>query len=153
MRFFARQFIKDNRGVVLIETLIALPVLVLISILFVEFGNVMWQRQQLQAGVKDAARYWSRCRPVTAGGATFMNCSENTARLIAFTGSPTGGTTRVPGWDDASELTILPTTPPTSPTPTDIVTVQGEVVYNSFMLGNGLGITLSYYHQTRYQGW
>lgn len=141
---------------VLVETLIALPVLVLISLTFLEFGNMMWQRQQLQAGVKDAARYWARCRPSTATGSAFMNCSENTARLIAFTGSPTGGPTRVPGWDNDSELTIGPTTLPTSPDETSLVTVEGTVEFQATPVTARIipsGITISYYHQTRYLGW
>ena len=60
MLALVKKLARHDDGVVLTETLIALPVLILISLTFVEFGNMMWQRQQLQAGVEDAARYWSR---------------------------------------------------------------------------------------------
>ncbi|MBT8458711.1 MAG: pilus assembly protein, partial [Boseongicola sp.] len=58
-----RKIAKEQDGVVLVEALLALPILSLITFGILEFGNVMWQRQQLQVGVRDAARYWTRCRP------------------------------------------------------------------------------------------
>jgi hypothetical protein len=155
MRALVKRFLGEERGVVLVETLLAVPVLTIFAVGILEFGNMMWQRQQLQAGVKDAARYWARCRPTDAGSA-YMPCSIDTARLIAFTGRPEGGAPRVPGWDEASELVITPATPPTLPTDTDIVTVRGTVVYNSGPLIPFLfpqQFTLGYYYQTRYLGW
>ncbi len=155
MRWF-RQFAKDERGVVLIETLLAIPVLTLLALGILEFGNMMWQRQQLQSGVKDAARYWARCRPLTATGTAYMPCDLGTARLIAFTGHPDGGVARVPGWDDASELTITPATPPTVPNDTSLVTVTGTVIYDPspfFGTFYRAPITMSYWYQTRYLGW
>ena len=156
MLALGKKFRRQEDGVILVETLIALPVLILISLIFVEFGNMMWQRQQLQAGVEDAARYWSRCRPQTGASEAFMSCNEDTARLIAFTGSPDGGASRVPGWGDVSELTISPAVPPTRPTTDSLVLVSGTVTYQAtpwterFVPG---GITMSYYHQVRYLGW
>lgn len=156
MLCLAQKFFREDKGAVLTETLIALPVLVLLTVGILEFGNMMWQRQQLQAGVKDAARYWARCRPETGAGATFMNCDLTTARLIAFTGSPEGGATRVPGWDDASELTLTPEMLPTSSTSASVVSAAGSVAYQatpwtSFVAPEG--ITMRYFHQTRYVGW
>ena len=158
MRALFKKLSQQEDGVILTETLIALPVLILISITFVEFGNIMWQRQQLQAGVEDAARYWSRCRPKTGAQEDFMSCSVETARLIAFTGSPSpeGGASRVPGWGDISELTISPEVPETRPTKDSIVLVSGTVTYQAtpwtarFVPDR---ITMSYYHQMRYVGW
>ena len=153
---FAKRFVSEERGVVLIETLLAVPVLTLLAFSILEFGNMMWQREQLQTGVKDAARYWARCRPTGAGGSTFMSCDIATARRIAFTGLPSGGVVRVPGWDAASELTITPLTPPGTPSSTDLVTVQGTVTYQGSPWFNALisnNIQLGYYHQTRYLGW
>ena len=156
MRALARKFARQERGIVLVETLLAIPVLTIFTVGILEFGNMMWQRQQLQAGVKDAARYWARCRPTDGSGNPYMSCSIDTARLIAFTGRPSGGPPRVPGWDEASELTITPTNPPGVPDDTDIVTVRGTVVYNSGPLLPYFfprQFTLGYYYQTRYLGW
>ena len=153
---WVRQFAKEERGVVLVETLLAIPVLTLLALGILEFGNMMWQRQQLQSGVKDAARYWARCRPVTATGTAFMPCDIRTAQLIAFTGRPAGGAARVPGWDETSELTITPASPPTVPNDTSLVTVTGTVVYEPSPFFGSLyraPITISYWYQTRYLGW
>jgi hypothetical protein len=151
---------QQEDGVILTETLVALPILILISITFVEFGNIMWQRQQLQAGVEDAARYWSRCRPLTGSQEDFMSCNVDTARLIAFTGSPEeGGASRVPGWGDIgdiSELKISPEVPETRPTKDSLVLVSGTVTYRATPWTARFvpdGITMSYYHQMRYLGW
>ena len=156
-RYFAKKFIHREDGVVLVETLFALPVLILISLTFLEFGNMMWQRQQLQTGVKDAARYWARCRPTTGTGTAFMTCSIPQARNIAFTGDPTGTAPyRVPGWDDVTELTIEPATPPVSPSSNDFVLVRAEVPYQASALFQrviGSNVTIGYYHTTRYVGW
>ncbi len=139
------------------ETLIALPIMLIMTVGLLEFGNMMWQRQQLQVGVRDAARYWARCRPTTGTGAAFMTCSIAQARNIAFTGDPSGALPlRVPGWDSATELTIEPATPPASPVSTDIVLVRGEVPYQASALFQrviGANVTIGYYHTTRYVGW
>ena len=104
-----RRFFRNEQGAVLAEALIAFPVLTVLSFGLLEFGNLMWQRQQLQSGVRDAARYWSKCRPATVNYAA--TCNETTARNIAFYGDPRGagyGQLRVPGWDNSSEITFTP---------------------------------------------
>ncbi|HEX9859438.1 MAG TPA: TadE/TadG family type IV pilus assembly protein [Paracoccaceae bacterium] len=133
------------------ETLIVLPIVTLFAIAVLEFGSVFWQRQQLQTGVRDAARYWSRCRP------DFSNCSLTIARNIAFYGNPSGsGSLRVPNWNDASELDVTPATPPGAPEATDLVTVTGTLVYEGSPLIGKLSIpvmTITYQHTERYIGW
>lgn len=157
MRGLLSKFISDKRGVVLTETLIALPILLLITVGLLEFGNMMWQRQQLQVGVRDAARYWARCRPTSGAGTPYMPCSISLARNIAFTGDPTGTSPlRVPGWDDAAELQIDPAAPPTSPISTDLVSVRGEVNYQGSALYDrliGSNFSIGYNYTTRYVGW
>lgn len=148
---FLSRFMRDTAGTVLVETLIAVPVLTILAVGTLEFGNIFWQRQQMQIAVRDAARYWSRCRP------DFSNCTAAVARNIAFYGNPAGtGGLRVPGWNDAAELTIEPATPPTVASSTDIVRVTGTLNY----LGSPLmhvtlpnAITVTYVHEERYIGW
>lgn len=159
--WFKRRFAKNEDGVVLIETLLASPVLLILTFGILEFGNLMWQRQQLQVGVRDAARYWARCRPnqtLPGGGtATYMSCSQQIARNIAFYGNPNGtGPLRVPGWDNASEITILPLVPDTTPDDTDLVTVTGRFAYDSSPVFGAMFsnvIFIEYWTQTRYLGW
>lgn len=158
---FGKRFAGEQEGTVLVETLLAVPVMLLLTFGILEFGNMMWQRQQMQVGVRDAARYWARCRPVESlgGGATqaFMNCDVATARNIAFHGNPQGtGPLRVPGWDEANEITIEPAVPDTLPAADDLVTVSGEFTYQGspvFDAVLGQAVTISYWTQTRYLGW
>lgn len=152
-----RSFKSDERGAVLIEALIALPVLTILSFGLLEFGNLMWQRQQMQAGVRDAARYWSRCRPVSVNYAS--TCNETTAQNIAFYGNPQGtGPLRVTGWDDASEITISPAKASLSsyPEADDLVRVTGTVAYQGSPVFFALlpsAITLTASIEMRSIGW
>lgn len=147
----ARKLRQDQDGVILVETLLAVPLLTLLTFGILEYGNMMWQRQQLQVGVRDAARYWSRCRP------SFHNCSADTARNIAFYGNPAGsGSPRVPGWDATSELTISPETPSTTPGAGDIVVVRGTVIYQGSPVFNAVldaPVPIGYWTTMRYFGW
>jgi len=151
VRKVVRNFRDDTSGVILTESLLVLPVLSLFAFGIMEFGSILWQRQQVQVGVRDAARYWSRCRP------DFSNCSLQIARNIAFYGNPTGtGPARVPGWTDAAELTLTPATPPTSPVAADTVSATGSVVYQGSPLFNFVlssAVTIEYTHMERYIGW
>ena len=146
-----KTFIKDESGVVLVEAMLALPLLTLLTVGILEFGYMMWQRQQLQIGVRDAARYWSRCRP------SFHNCTADIARNIAFYGNPTGsGNPRVPGWDADSELEITPSSPSTTPTASDIVVVRGTVTYQGSPLFDAVlsePVPIGYWTTMRYLGW
>jgi len=147
----AKKLLRDQNGVVLVETLLAVPILTLLTFGILEFGNMMWQRQQLQVGVRDAARYWSRCRP------SFHDCTATTARNIAFFGNPAGGVNpRVPGWEDDFQLTITPDSPTTSPSASDIVVVAGTVIYQGSPLFDAIldePVTIGYWTTMRYMGW
>lgn len=154
MTGYLSRFFKNESGAILVETIIVVPVLTILTFGILEFGNMMWQRQQLQVGVRDAARYWSRCKP------DFNPCDLATARNIAFYGDPRGtsgpNNLRVPGWDSEAELTISPATPPADPLATDIVTVAGNFVYQgSPVYGAVFGSTnqIGYFVTMRYQGW
>lgn len=153
-----RRFGDDN-GSVLVEALLVVPVFTLFAIGVLEFGNVLWQRNQLQTGVRDAARYWSRCRPNPAGSWPGGACSLETARNIAFYGSPDGGgDPRIPNWTEDSQLSILPAADdlPGVPAPEDLVIVTGELVYDGSPVFRTLmipDITIEYKHTERYIGW
>ena len=150
-----RRFSKNQEGIVLVEAFLAIPVLLLLTFGILEFGNMMWQRQQLQVGVRDAARYWSRCRPLSNGQA-FMPCSRAKAINIAIYGNPDGaGNPRVPGWTTA-DVTVVPETPNTNPSATDLVTVSTTTTYQGSpffgaVLGNNVNI--GYWTTMRYLGW
>ena len=151
LRIRAKAFWHDQDGIALTEALIVLPVLIVFTFGILEFGNILVQRQQLQTGVRDAARYWSRCRP------DFSNCSLATARNIAFYGNPAGtGALRVPNWSEDSMLVITPETPPGAPVATDLVEVTGTVNYLQspvFALLLDGAFSFQYVHRERYIGW
>jgi Flp pilus assembly protein TadG len=154
-----QNFPKDESGSVLTEALLLLPILTIFSIGVLEFGNVLWQRHQLQTGVRDAARYWSRCHPVqTATIPAFDSwCRVEIAQNIAFYGNPEGsGPPRVPGWTDPADLTIAPVPQPDHPTATDLVTVTGTLEYHGSPLFGALDIPIleiQYTYTERYLGW
>lgn len=149
----ARSFFVGTRGALLTETLIVVPVVTIFAVGILEFGNVFWQRHQVQVGVRDAARYWSRCR----GIAPFNTCSQTIARNLAFYGNPAGtGAPRILGWTAATGLTITPAVPPSSPDRDDLVLVTGTHTYTGSPLMRLLQIEafdFSYTHNQRYIGW
>jgi hypothetical protein len=146
-----RYFMAATAGSILVEAMLVIPVVTIFAVGVLEFGNVLWQRQQLQTGVRDAARYWSRCRP------DFSFCSHEIARNLAFYGNPGGvGGLRVPNWSAAADLEIEPILPPPAPQPDDLVVVTGRVEYRSSPLFGVLlinPIVISYTHSERYIGW
>jgi len=146
-------FLWGTEGALLTETLIVVPVVTIFSVGILEFGNVFWQRHQVQVGVRDAARYWSRCR----GIAPFNTCSQTIARNLAFYGNPAGtGAPRVPGWTTAAGLTITPAVPPSNPPRNALVTVTGTHVYTGSPLMRLIDLeafSFSYTHNQRYMGW
>lgn len=148
-----RDFGSGTQGALLTETLIVVPVVTIFAVGILEFGNVFWQRHQVQVGVKDAARYWSRCR----GVAPFDTCSQTIARNLAFFGNPAGtGAPRIVGWTDPGSLVIEPVTPPINPDRDDLVTVSGTHTYVGSPLMRLIQIDafdFSYSHNQRYIGW
>lgn len=152
LRWRHRFWVNDD-GAIFVETLLAVPVLSLLTFGILEFGHLMWQRQQLQIGVRDAARYWSKCRD-------FESCSADTARAIAFHGHPDGsGPLRVPGWYQDSQLILTPATKadlPQTPGLEDYVQVEGRVVYQGSPLFNAVfsdSIEIGYWATMRHYGW
>ena len=146
-----RLFWNDDDGTILAEALLVIPVVTIFAVGILEFGNVFWQRHLLEVAVRDAARYWARCKP------TFMPCTEAIATNIALFGNPAGdGLLRVPNWDGTDSLTFDPAVPVANPSASDTVLVIGEMTYYPSPLFGMLNIgdvTITYSHQERYYGW
>lgn len=151
-----RSFVSGTEGAILTETLIIVPVITIFAVGILEFGNVFWQRHQVQVAVRDAARYWARCLDV----APFETCDLNIARNLAFYGVPDADPAvdplRVPGWvggDDELRIQrqVLPL-----PSNIEVVTVTGTHTYTGSPLMRLIQIEafdFSYTHQQRYIGW
>ena len=140
-----RTFLGEQAGAVLAETLIIVPFVTFFSVGILEFGNMFWQKQQVETGLRDAARYWARCQQSASFTA---NCSQTIARNIAFFSQPTVGTLRVPAWNpDEDTIDIVRTG--------DVIRASTTYTYGSPMLFAWLGIdiTLNAYHEERYIGW
>lgn len=146
-------FRAQNSGAVLIELMLAAPILLIFTAGLFELGNIFWQRQQLQIGVRDAARYLSRCNATICNYAN----AQATARNIALYSSPTTQTAlRVPGWDDPASIEIAPAALVANPGPSDMITVSASTAYAGspfFSLLGFTGVTLSYSYSMRYIGW
>ena len=104
------------------------------------------------AGLRDAGRYLSRCRPTTP---TYTSsCSTATAKLIAFYGTQgpaDGAALRVRGWGpDLADITVIPVDADGT------ITVQTAHLYETSPLFAWLGvdeITINSSHEERYMGW
>ncbi|KSV94048.1 TadE/TadG family type IV pilus assembly protein [Sinorhizobium sp. GL28] len=140
-----------EEGAVLAEALVVVPFVTLFAAGILEFGNIFWERMQIDAGLRDAGRYWSRCRQ----SATYTSyCTEEIARQIAFYGSPippAGTPLRVPGWGPGTAALTI------SPISTDgTITVATSHLYQTSPLFGWLGIdaiTINSSHEERYIGW
>lgn len=146
------RFLPEERGAVLVEALLIFPVITIFTAGILEFGNILWQRQQLQVGVRDAARYYARCRT------EFNACSIEIARNVGIYGVPfpdANTPSRVPGWADSGELTVSGPIP-TATFDVSIIVVEGTNSYEPSPWFAALGINtieLSYTHQQRFIGW
>ncbi|WP_064692352.1 TadE/TadG family type IV pilus assembly protein [Rhizobium aegyptiacum] len=144
-------FWRREEGAVLAEALLAIPFVTLFAAGILEFGSIFWQRMQIDAGLRDAGRYLSRCRPLS--GTYVPTCNEATAKTIAFYGTQTPAADaepRVPDWKDAADITI------TAPDADGNITLSTAHLYKSSPVFSFLGIdaiTISSFHEERYIGW
>lgn len=118
------------------------PIITLFAVAVLEFGIAFWERQQLQAGVRDAARYWSRCSSLSS---TAGSCSVAQATAIASRNGVLPVT-----------LAVTPTTPPATPTSADIVTVTGSFTHDKspmFVLLKLTPFVITYTYKMRFIGW
>ena len=102
-----RRFRSEERGSVLIEMTLITPLMLAISAGVFEFGNLIQQKLLVEAGLRDGARYASRCNSqmYTDYGLAAVDCAAN-AENIALYGNIAGtGTVRVPGLT-AANITI-----------------------------------------------
>ena len=143
--------LRDETGAVLAESVIVFGVVTLLTIGLVEFGSLLWQRNQVHVGVRDAARYMARCPMSTPSFDSW--CSQDIAKNIALFGSREFGAPRVWNWTDPDNIAILPAVLTRE---TELVVVTGTFEYSGSPLFGALGlpaITMEYTHQQRYIGW
>ena len=98
-----KHFWLEQRGTVLVEMALIVPLMVLLSAGVFEFSNVLNKRLLLEAGVEDAARYMARC-------SSDWDTCKGRAQNLAANGAVSGGSARLSGWIPTQvEITKTPT--------------------------------------------
>lgn len=144
IRTYLAGFFAEQRGVAMTEAIIAVPFLFIFAVGVLEFGALFWQREQIETGLRDAARYMARCRHDPA-------ICEATAQNLAYYGtSAATGPLRVPGWENDDDITFTPATVGAIMT----ATTTHELA-NSSLLGmfRSEPISITANHNQRVMGW
>lgn len=82
----------EEHGAVMTEVIVIVPFLTFLAVGILEFGNIFWQRGQIETGLRDASRYVARCPHA-------LVLCETTARNLAYYGSVVQtASLRVPNW-------------------------------------------------------
>lgn len=108
-----RAFSRHEGGAAAIEAAVAIPFLILLGAGVFEYGNVMYNQDLIQNGVRDAARYLTRVRDVT-------QAEQAMARQIALS-SMANASGAAASWWRADQISI---TVETTPNPMDPATGQ-----------------------------
>lgn len=141
------QLCSREDGAAMVEAIIALPVLTFLTFGMLEFGSLFWQREQIETGLRDAARYVARC------GHDVAVC-QGTARNLAYHGSTAAlATLRVPQWN--TNLSPIIFEESVSGSQTMVSATSTHQLVNSPLLGflgvDEINITAS--HNQRVIGW
>ena len=131
IRKAAAEFFAERDGVAMTEAIIVVPFLTFFAVGVIEFGALFWQREQIETGLRDAARYMARCRHPIA------TCETTASNLAYYGSSMLTPAERVPGWNDTNSPIIFTVTPGVSQ---DIVTAWTEHDLVNSPLFNYLGI-------------
>jgi hypothetical protein len=143
-----------ERGSLVVEFVITLPLILALVILIAEFGRAFWYHQIVTKGVRDGVRYLSR-----APAAEFDQFAD-WARYLAMTGRPDpSAAPAYSWWTDVATVTVSAREevggPPQYRTPFKRITMQAAVpVSFPFLtwLGQDATITITAADQARYIG-
>ncbi|TPM03811.1 pilus assembly protein [Mesorhizobium sp. B2-3-11] len=149
------RFHRDERGAVLAEALLIVPFVTLFSVGILEFGNMFWEKEQVETGLRDAARYLARCQPSNALSGYVSQCSDTVARRIAYYGTsdPAATALRVPGWGPSGSAIVFATVTRAGK---PVTVASTSLAYSNSPLFGWLGLanlTIRAYHEERYIGW
>lgn len=90
MRRLLHRLIGDRRGVAATEAALIAPVFLALGFGCADVGGLLLERHRIKVGLALGARMLAR--------APVPSAMESTAKAIAVTGRPSGGTPRVQGW-------------------------------------------------------
>ena len=144
-----RALIHCRSGAAAAEMALVTPLLVLLLFGGIETAYYFYCEHQVVKGVRDGARFASR-QSFTGinclSGSSISGPLQTDIKEVTRTGSISGGTPRVPSWDNNDQVTIDKTcagadytrgiyaTEPSAP----IVTVSATVPYQSLFAGVGI---------------
>ena len=151
-----RRSLTCSKGAAAAEMALILPLAVLMMFTSIEAGHYFYQEHQVIKGLRDGARFAARqsfddinCRGGTAS--TVPSGIETAVKNLSRTGTLSGGTARVSGWDNA-DITVSVSCPSVAQATTGIydateqapqVNVTTSLSYDS--LFNGLGVITDSY--------
>lgn len=160
---------RSDEGTAILEMTLVMPLLLLLLGGFTEFGRMLHHHQQVEAAVRDAARFLARApltgtAPSACGGESFGSYTT-AARNLALYGSTTVGTeSTVPYWksEEAGSTTFC-IAGPTDRTVTSggatvtvpVVSVTVNLTYQDTGLLGLVGVTaptLTAVHEQRWIG-
>jgi Flp pilus assembly protein TadG len=81
---------RETDGAALLETVIIVPVILILLSGLLEFGTLMFNKLELDTGLRDAARYLARCQDYMNGTPVY-GCSTDQAKDIAVYGNTYAG--------------------------------------------------------------
>lgn len=110
---WTKKFLLSEKGAAAVEFAITAPVLVIMFAGFMEFANLLYQQQQLEKSVRDAARYLSYYSSATWTSSPGTICSsgspttyEQAAENLILYASPCTGSNPIVNGMTASQITI-----------------------------------------------
>lgn len=119
---------QRQRGIVVVETVIVLPVVLFLLLAVAEFGNAILQYNLLTRAVRDSARYVASDAGANAGVINLTAEKITTARNLAVYGTSTPGTAVLPGLSPAN-ITVAVVN-------TNNVSVSAQYQYQPLFAGN-----------------
>ncbi len=101
-----RKFLRRDNGIAAVELALVMPVFMLMFLSATELGNMIYYSSTIEKGMRSAITYAARTAD-TLSGATISDEDLVIIENIARTGSLSGGTSLVAGYDEAeSKVTI-----------------------------------------------
>ncbi|MCV3240678.1 TadE/TadG family type IV pilus assembly protein [Mesorhizobium sp. ZC-5] len=107
LSIFSQRFRRDEHGSALVEMTLIAPLMIALSAGVFEFGNLIHQKLLIEAGLRDGARYASRCNSQMYSdyGFAAIDCAANAENIALYGNIADTGTVRVPGLT-ADNITI-----------------------------------------------
>ena len=98
LQVLCKRFGRSDGGSVILEFVALLPLLFIFLFLMIGIGQALWYHQVITGGVRDGVRYLSR--------APLEDPFIQSAKVIALTGDPSGGSPAFVFWNDPDTIEV-----------------------------------------------